>query len=215
MAKPPIPVGYAKCEMLGTYGPTTWANILYFQVEGTGTPIPTDAFTVLESAMHDLYANVFAPAMHSPEWTTTTQKIGYRDSSSSMSRITIADAIAGAATSSDPEAAQVALLINWATGDPRKGGKARTYVPGIEKGQLQDTARLTTSMISNTNTALATWFASLPTRSHGTATGLVLVEMSFVNAKADRANAVAFPVIIGSVNPIVATQRRRVDRLRG
>jgi hypothetical protein len=42
-----------------------------------------------------------------------------------------------------------------------------------------------------------------------------MVDMSFVNGGAYRApNATAYPITGGSCSGVVATQRRRVDRLR-
>jgi hypothetical protein len=41
-----------------------------------------------------------------------------------------------------------------------------------------------------------------------------LVELSFRNAGADRGAAIDYPIIGGTLNPVVATQRRRVNRLR-
>jgi len=40
------------------------------------------------------------------------------------------------------------------------------------------------------------------------------VEMSFVDGKADRTTPVTFDITGGQVNQVVATQRRRIDRLR-
>jgi hypothetical protein len=60
------------------------------------------------------------------------------------------------------------------------------------------------------NARLITWLEAGPLLT----IPLQLVEMSFRTEKADRAEAVTFPIIGGNINPVVATQRRRVDRLR-
>jgi hypothetical protein len=143
----------------------------------------------------------------------TSQRITFRVDSGSTYRVTVADAHAGNVSSTE-EAAQVAYLIDWQTGDPRKGGKPRQYITGVPTNQLADPANVSSGTISTVNTALTTWLGGLAARSHGTASGLELVEMSFRDGKAWRAEGHPFTVISGFLNPVLATQRRRVDRLR-
>lgn len=214
MAKPPIPVHSVKAEVLGFYGPATWANVLYFDINPAGPPVPTDVFILVQDVLHQLYAVQLAPHLV-PDWRVTSYKIGYRDSPTSMSRVTVADAIAGSATSGAEQTAQVCYLINWVSGDPRKGGKPRTYLPGVEDSALLNSAQLNPTSQANLTTAIEAWLAYLATDSHGTATGISFVEMSFFDGKAPRSpDAVSFPILSGYCNSVVATQRRRADRLR-
>jgi len=211
MPKAPIPVGYSKVVVQGTYGGTSWANVLYFDTETSDPGFPNDAMAAAKLAARTLYADL-APHNMSDQWTTTTFKVTYRADSSSTYTVTLADAIAGADADTG-EDAQVCYLINWVSGDARRGGKPRTYIPGVENSAMLDRARLNTTFQGNYNTAIDSWLAAFPfTVSSGHATALV--EMSFVNAKADRVTPVAIPIVSGHVNPVVATQRRRVDRER-
>lgn len=211
--KPPQPVGVAKAVVEGTYGPTTWANVMYFAV-GTWDPAHLDdATTLVQLAVHDFYNTVFAPGNFSSHWTTRTVKVAFRDAADSLYRVTIADAVAGTSGAGDQDA-QVAYLVNWVTNDPRKGGKPRQYIPGIPDDHVADVAHVSSGVVSGVSANIATWLAGLNARSHGTATGLSMVEVSFRDGGTWRDAAHSWPIRGGTLNTVVATQRRRVDRLR-
>lgn len=208
MAKPLIPVGTAKVVVSGEFGPATWANVYYVVVDA-GASTPGAVAAQIVTWFHDLYATAFGSSAFVTTWSITHMTITYRDAEDSIVRLRVADAFAGT-TAPDAEAAQVCYLVNWATGDIRRGGKPRQYVPGVPEANLADSARLTSAFQAVINPRLITWLEDGP----GLTIPLQLVEMSFRNAKADRTEAVHFPIIGGSLNPVVGTQRRRVDRLR-
>lgn len=64
------------------------------------------------------------------------------------------------------------------------------------------------------NSAIQTWLVDQLTYSSGDQTGVELVDMSFRNGNAWRDDALTLPIFSGFVSNVVATQRRRVDRLR-
>ena len=106
--------------------------------------------------------------------------------------------------------AQVALLVNWQVGDGRRGGKPRNYIPGVLDSVVADSARLDSTFVSTVSASINTWLTTIA----GETPNFALVDMSFRDAKAWRTNAVPFPIHGGNLNEVVATQRRRVDRLR-
>lgn len=208
MAKPLIPVGTAKVECLGTLGPATWANVFYVVVDA-GAATPGAVATQITGWFHDFYAVAFDLGIFNNTWRKTFTVITYRDAEDSIVRLRVADALAGTGEA-NIEAAQVAYLVNWATGDIRRGGKPRQYVCGVPEEAMQDSARIASAIQAAVNARLITWLEDGPDLT----IPLQLVEMSFRDGNADRAEAVTFPIIGGSLNPVVATQRRRVDRLR-
>jgi hypothetical protein len=78
---------------------------------------------------------------------------------------------------------------------------------------MLDPAFLKSSYLSTINAGIVTWLSGFP-YTVGTAHVDGLVEMSFTTAKAPEIPGFPRPVVGGSINPVVATQRRRVDRLR-
>lgn len=213
MPKPPLPVGVARVAAEGTNAGTTWANVYHFAV-GTWDPAHLeDAAILVEDAVQHIYDTVFTYDGFPPTWTFDVVKVSFRDAVDSMYR---SQRIVGAVgtESTDSEPAQVSRLVNWFSDDPRKGGKARTYIPATPEFWFADSAHLKGTIVASINANIATWIAGLGSASHGTASGLSFLELSFVNGKADRTDAHAYTIRGGALSNIYATQRRRVDRLR-
>jgi hypothetical protein len=211
--KPPIPVGTARVAVEGEYGPTKWANVYYMAV-GTWDPAHLDdVITLLGSAIHDLYDSAIHLGNFDNGWHLSRTKIGFRDASDSMYKSTYVVDASGTWTGGG-EDAQVCYLINWTTNDPRRGGKPRQYISGVIDASQRDVANLDGSFVSGVSGRIQTWLDGLHARSSGTASGVSLLEMSFVNGNAYRSTAHTWPIRAGSFNPVIATQRRRVDRLR-
>jgi hypothetical protein len=208
MPKAEIPVGSVRAVMHGSLGPAEWVNVRYY-VGTFGGHTPGDVIAAVAQAEHDLYHNGMGLSAFPTVWSTQYCTVLYRDTSSSVVRVRVADVQAGT-DNSGLQDAQVSYLINWSTGDPRRGGKPRSYIPGVIDAFLQDSAFLLPATVLNKSTLLTTWLTGLPAR----AIPLQLVEMSFVDHKADRVTPVTYPIIGAALNPVVATQRRRVDRLR-
>jgi len=208
MAKGPIPVGSVKAEAIGSYGPATWANVFYLDVTA-GASTPGEVIAAVVTYMKTFYSTVISAGALLSTWQIVHWKVSYRDAEDSLVRLTIADAFAGTATGTGQDA-QVSYLFNWGTGDPRKGGKPRQYVCGVPQAHLADSARLDSTILSDINGRIITFLEAGPTQT----IPMQLVEMSFRNGNADRVEGVTFPIIGGSLNQVVATQRRRVDRLR-
>lgn len=194
--------------MSGSYGPATWANVLYFLV-GDTTHTPGEVIAEIAAQMHSFYHDGFGLGNFSSSWSTNYCTITYRDAEDSIVRLRVSDAMAGIGDASGQDA-QVAYLVNWSTGDIRRGGKPRQYVCGVPDDRIADSARLSPGTVTGITGLLLTWLAALP----GLTIPLELVEMSFRDGNAWRTAAAHYPIIGVSLNPVVATQRRRVNRLR-
>lgn len=210
--KPDIPIGTMKLTAFGRYGPTIWNNVFYGAI-GTFDPAHLDDANELGAdAIGDLYATAFAMANFPASWHLDGVRVVFHDAADSHYRTTkIYSAVGIGGASQD---AQVAYLIDWTTNDPRKGGKPRTYVPGVLDAAMADVAALDPGLVAGITGRIATWLAHWLTASSGTASDFQLLGMSFVLDKAYRDVAHGYPVRAGHLNSIVATQRRRVDRLR-
>jgi hypothetical protein len=194
--------------MQGTLGPATWANVYYFSVDA-GAATPGEVLAALTSVLHDLYDVAFDYSLFPPEWSTTHQTLTYRDAEDSIVRITVADANVGTSTGNTQDA-QVAYLVNWANADPRRGGKPRQYLAGVPDDNMLDSARLDTAMLGPFSSRLNTWLEEIVTRD----IPFQLIELSFSNGGVFRTSPISYPIIGATLNPVVATQRRRVNRLR-
>ena len=206
-------MGTAKAVAEGVFGPTTWANVYYFAV-GTFDPAHLDdANALIATAVHDLYVTAIDLAILSDQWRYDRTKVAFRDAPGSMFRTATVVGAAGTDTSGAEEG-QVALLINWSSNDPRRGGKPRQYISGVPEDGVADPARLDSTRYAACSGRLNTWLAGLNARSHGTASGLTLLEMSFRDSNAWRSAAATWPIRAAACDVTIATQRRRIDRLR-
>lgn len=211
--EPNVPPGYAQATVAGLYGPASWENVLWFGIltPGGGTDLQTA--DDVGAAAANLYSG-FDMGDFSEDWGVSTVKVLYRPLTGDMVKsVTVASA--AGTNSSGGQGAQVAYLLNWVTSDYRRGGKPRTYVCGVPDDRLADSANLDSSVQSNFNDAIASWISDIALGT-GLPNGslLELVEMSFVDGGVERDTPLGFPVSGGILNPILATQRRRVDRLR-
>lgn len=211
MPKAEIPTGYAQAVTYGAYGPSSWANVRYYSVL---TQADTLAHTCddIAFAENDLYSKCDF-GNFSVNWAVRYTKVRYRDLISDIFKRTIIGTAAGTNAGGDQDA-QVAYLINWDAPDIRRGGKPRSYVPGVPTDRMADSALLDSGPLSDFASGIAAWFVELADGSLPNGTTLELVEMSFVDAGVDIDPPIGYPINSGTLNHVVATQRRRVDRLR-
>jgi hypothetical protein len=127
-------------------------------------------------------------------------------------RAIVADAAGDGGTDDDP--GQVAYLYNWTSGDPRRGGKPRTYLPGVLDSDQTDEARVAGSVVTGRTTQALAYLASANAASSGDLDGLQMIEYSEVDSLAYRTVAAFYPIEDVALNDVLGTQRRRVGRLR-
>lgn len=206
--KAPLPVHYARVACEGYDGPCSWANVFYFEINELA-PDFTEMINNLGETMHYFYNDVFTPAAFSANFALTTVRVLYRDTEDSVQRATIADSVIGT-SAGGVQCGQVSYLVNWSTSDPRKGGKPRNYISGVADAHIADSARLDPTVVAGINGRIPNWFEEMGSLTVSPS----LVDMSFRNNNTWRDAAVPFAIDRGSLSPIVATQRRRIDRLR-
>lgn len=213
MPKAEIPANYARVAQHGTYGPSSWVNVFYLHVPTPGSHTPSDIMIGVTKAIEGLYVDAMQMVAFPVDWVTTYCTVTYRDNAGSINRARIADAHAGTGADHNQDA-QVSYLINWSTDDARKGGKPRQYITGVVQAAVADSAHLFGGFTSGRFVTLNAWLVNIQDASTYAPFAMHLVDMSFIDGKAFRTTPVAFPISLGSINPVVASQRRRVDRLR-
>lgn len=211
---PPLLPGVFRMTVGYEFSGATAANILYFVCHETAGVSDADVLAMLTDLGHAWRDDVWKP-FAANEWSVTSYKVVYAsiEGAPNVKRAELADATAGLA-STDADYAQVAYLINWATGDPRRGGKPRTYLPGATQTDGPVPGAVVAAHQTAINSGIVTFLAHAAGATHGNLVCDGLVEYSTVSHKAFRAAGVTFPIGSGNCNGIVATQRRRVDRLR-
>lgn len=111
--------------------------------------------------------------------------------------------VAGAIGSGERYPAQNSAVISWNTAQRGRSFRGRTYVPGL-RSTFCSGSTLTNAFINDLSTAFGNLKADLADA------GYTLVIASLCNGKAWRTTGTFAAVTTFSVNPTVATQRRRL-----
>jgi len=198
----------------GNYGPCTWAVIHHFTSDASDDVTGAQLAAVL-TTIRDAFGAHFITGPDTSNNLHLTRVNGVRmnDSGSGVIRRTVVADISGdGGTDDDP--GQVAYLYNWSTGDPRRGGKARSYLPGVLDSDQLDQGRLLASRVASRTSEANVYLAAANAASSGALTGLQMVEYSIVDSDAYRLAAVVYTIEDGTCNDVLGSQRRRVGRLR-
>lgn len=211
---PPLLPGILRLAINYACPPAKATNVFHFLLVESGGISPSDVSTVvtaIESAwINDVWKGNAASQWHVVDYQAVYAEI---EGAPNVQRVHLADATAGTHGGGE-DFANLAYLINWLTGDPRRGGKPRTYMPGVIDSTNADAANFGSGTVSGLATNIATFLSALSSITSGHLAVGGLVEYSTVNKGAYRTAGVYFPIASGTLNSVVGTQRRRVGRVR-
>ena len=101
-------------------------------------------------------------------------------------------------------------VINWRVDKYYRGGKPRTYMPGVAEAVTSDFVHLSTTEIANYQTRAATFRNSVNALTAGAITDVKLGTVSFVSKGDWRVPPEFWPFNGASVRSVIGTQRRRL-----
>jgi hypothetical protein len=212
--KPPQPPNSLRVAFEGIYGPATWAVVHWFMCTPTDLASPANIHATVGELFGFFGTRLVDDGNVASTLHLTKAKAVYRpDSGDVLYRTVWIGDVAGAG-SSDDNPAQVAFLYNWNTVDPRRGGKARSYIPGVPDAAQLDEARLTTSVVNALTIQANAYLVDIATAGDGPLDVDKMVEMSFRTGNDYRLAAVTYDITDCSLNQVMGSQRRRIDRLR-
>jgi hypothetical protein len=196
-----------------TSGVTAGATVFYLTWQGND---PVASYGDAQDFVQDI-ADAWTTFIHTARFhnslTYHTCKTELLDALSALWRVSLPMTAQGT-DNGDECMGQVAYLVNFVTPDPRRGGKSRWYLPGMPRAAIADIANVKDAYRTALDADLVTLINALKGLTPAFGSNVQLVEMSFYNNGAPRLPAHAYEIFTGTVNPVVATQRRRVDRLR-
>jgi hypothetical protein len=212
--KPPPLARWLRLAFEGFYGEASWAVVHWFAMTWSIGPDIAQL-----NAMVDLIAAKYAAKFVSGSDFTTavsfTKVVANQtldDPPSRLRTVRVYDYAGGEAGSN--ESAQVCYLIDWQTSDGRRGGKPRSYIPGVLDAWVDGEAVINPSQVAELTAKANAYVAEVNALTSDPYTGVEFIDASFVNLKDYRVAPVAFKILGGNCSNAVATQRRRVDRLR-
>jgi len=191
----PIISDCIRVSVKGTQPAGTWANVFHIIDLGTASSTEELAQTFVDDFANDMMTHVTA------QWVLTSGD--YVDLSSSSGDSGTVNRTGG------PKAGEAggfgappntAILIKWdATGGRAQRG-GRTYLGGVDEDQVQTNGDLTSGYVTNIEDDVEAFQATLATHS------IAMV----INSKTGEASYAPRTITGFSVDPRVATQRRRL-----
>jgi len=204
-----------KIVLSGTYGPCEWANIFALDIGETGGGASmTDVTDVLDAFAAAWTTNVFPLLSAAVE--VTLAKAVYISLISAEEYVVETPLSDTGSIDGEALSAQAAAVLSWPINAYYRGGKPRTYVPGIPVADLLDVGHFTSGFTEGLEAAGTAVLAAANDISHG---NIVTAAMGIISYAAD--NAWRDPPIFRKFtgNPLVRsridTQRRRLGKEPG
>jgi hypothetical protein len=212
--RPLPPHGVARCAVSGKMpGGGNWANTFWIQVGDPAAPSALSDAEVLQIAdqLGSDYLAHIAPLIAADVTITLYQAIYYQPDGTATAQGEV-EAHAGTHAGTTM-ADQVASCLSWVIAAAYRGGKPRTYVPGVETGDLLDPAHLSAANVTARQAAGAAFLAAVNAHTvGGAALPQKLGTVSFFTLNAPRAVGIFRPYTNVKVHNRLDTMRRRLGR---
>lgn len=208
------PAGWLRVAFEGTWDFVDWAVIHWFVTTPTTDPTMSELNDLVDLIGEAFGDNLIHNGAVSTLVSFTTVKAVYAIASVPEKMRTVRIADEAGAGSSDQSLGQACYLIDWDSSDGRRGGKPRSYIPGVTDEDMADGAHiLDSSRLTMTNSANA-YHNAVNALTSAPWSSIHFIDASFVNAKAYRLVPHGYEIFSGHCSPVTGTQRRRVGRLR-
>jgi hypothetical protein len=207
--RPQPPVGTARVAISGTGAAgNPWVNVFWLNLTAT-THVAADLHTILNSTANAYDANFKSQISSAYHYNLIKGSWIYAAGNVIEQAITLA---AGGTASATEELDSTATLINWAISDYYRGGHPRTYLPGTPAVDVSNGRNLVGAYQSATATAANAFLTAVNALTAGGISACALGTVRFASGNAWLSPPVFRAYNGATVNPIVATQRRRLAR---
>ena len=117
----------------------------------------------------------------------------------------------GAGGGSSPLPRNCAALISWTIDEHYRGGKPRTYVPGLTQARLQDSAHISSSFQTSLHTGAVDLITDINAIDAGGITSVTLGCIRFFSGYQAKTPPTFHGYSGASVKTLIASQRRRLQ----
>lgn len=207
--RPQQPVGTARVAISGRgAGGNTWVNVFWLSLTAT-THVASDLGNI-ENTMATAFGTRFLPSMAS-EFSLSLIKTTWLYAAGQA--IEVQQTLSGNGTGGTQNSTDsTCALINWSILDFYRGGHPRTYLAGLPENHISNGRLLDSSYASTLATAAQGFLADCNALTHGGISAAALGTVRFASGNAWLSPPVFRAYQGASVNPILATQRRRLAR---
>ncbi|MGH3593189.1 MAG: hypothetical protein ACRDRF_19420, partial [Pseudonocardiaceae bacterium] len=181
-----------------TPGGVNWANIFWLLTTAPSTPAPSDC-DALAAAVYAKYQARILPLLGSDLVLKAAVANFYGSQPTQVVGAHLEDDNGGSAN--PVEVDSLSAVISWIFPATWRGGKPRTYVPGLPSEAFTSSNRLDPTFISALETAASNFRTDVAAISVSPFSGAHLGVMSFFSGNAPRIPAVAFNITGATVHP--------------
>ena len=203
------PDNSVRVAISGNLNGVNWANVFACQL--TAATAPTQA-------MLDTWTDAFAAAYKTAFAGTLPPVTNFINAKAVMflpggavlesSRPMTGSGTGGTAVQDDA----ISAVVSWTTSVYWRGGKPRTYLPGLAQSQVTNNNSLVGGFITTLTTAGNSFRTAVNALTATNITATVLGFFSFRTGNAERPAGLFFPIGGAIVHPRLGTQRRRLGR---
>jgi len=191
-------------------GSSNWANIFHCQLTTSSSIAQADLDTWTTSFQAAFKTN-FAPVQGNVVAYVLAKTILYTPGGGELIS-SIAMTGTGSQAGTNQDVLSPCKIISWLSTVYWRGGKPRTYLPGVMTVDSTDSRNLTSTAMTNAKNAAVAFRTAVNALTSGTITGTTLGFVSFFTGNVLRSPPVFFPITGATVHPRMGTQRRRLGR---
>lgn len=204
------PPGSARIAISGTINGKPWANVFWINTAG-GATAPQGDFDTVVSTIGEKYKTEFE--VQQSNIITYVQAAGTMFQSANTAIHSVhAMSGSGVVATAPVDDNAAAAVLSWHTNAYWRGGKPRTYIPGLVDASVSGGSTLNGAFITGLQGAAGFFLTDVNGSAHGAITSVSLGLMSFFTGKNPRPAPVFFPFTGVSVHSRMGTQRRRLGR---
>lgn len=191
-------------------GGAAWANVFWI---ATTVAAPTTAqMNTMTSSLYSAWKTAFQGLL-GDNWTITLAKSTYYGTAPYVITgehvATDVGTVGGDSTMPD----QVTAVLSWLISTTWRGGKPRTYFPGIvSTSDLVDNAHITGTHVTTLETQATAWMTAVNAYTTSPFLTMVLGTIRFFSAGEPLAPPVFLPYTGSFVHPRIGTMRKRLGR---
>jgi hypothetical protein len=196
-----------RVAVTGVKNTVPWANVHWCQLTTGSTIIQADLDTWTSAFGTAQGSNIGPQQAPSVTYSLATATLFQPDGSILRSVRTVSATGSEAGTEMNDNGP--AWVISWLSSVYWRGGKPRSYIPGVMQGDATAPGILTAGAVNTKTTAALAFRTAVNALTAGTITGTQLGFVSFRSGNADRVPPIFYPFTGAKVHPRLGNQRRR------
>lgn len=203
------PDNSVRVSIQGNNGSVNWANVFWCQLTTSGSISQADLDTWTAN-FAGAYNTNFVGMMPGDSAMVSAHAVLFTPGGGVLeSQVAAAHTGTGGTAIGDDAACRV---VSWLSTVYWRGGKPRTYLPGLTTNDTTDGKTLVGATITALKSGAAAFRTAVNALTNGGITGTSLGFVSFRSGNAERATPLFFAFTGSTVHPRIGTQRRRLGR---